>query len=314
MITKFNDVHPLIRNRVVLKIIFFAIFFNFILSCSSTDEVVEIINETPPEYYIAVDGVKTDFSTIDNPNLSVTVYNDAVVLGATLVGATPISLSLTYTKSGDFLRGTLFLYEGAPYNNQFNFRNYQNFPANFMQVHNFEINDVNNTLTIDFEGKLYSDVNNLASYHRNIRGILNKNFVRVNENLLSLFYQSIPQYCTALINGESWVAKEIGSESTFTAEDDYRFIIHIAENTPPGSFEFDPNSIGNYVKFQRFNLNSNSFEDYIVSGVISYSYREFHGARRYSHIGTFSFLATNPNNPAETIQVTDGVFRNFQTY
>lgn len=313
MIRNFYDIKSTIRAKAGLQIAFSLVFFSLFFSCSSNDEVVEVISETP-EYFIAVDGVKTDFSIDDNPNLTVTVYKDAVVLGATLTGATPISLSLTFTKSGYFLRGTLFMYEGAPYNNQYYFRNYQNFPANFLEVNNFEINELNNTLTIDFEGNLYSDDNNLSSYYRNIKGVVSKNFVRGNENLLSLFYQSIPQYCNALINEESWVAKEIGSESSFTAEDDYRFIIHIAENTAPGSFVFDSNSTDNYVKFERFNLNTYSFDEYIVSGVISYSYREFHGAQRYSHIGTFSFSATNPNNPAETIQISDGVFRNFQTY
>jgi hypothetical protein len=57
-----------------------------------------------------------------------------------------------------------------------------------------------------------------------------------------------------------------------------------------------------------------TYDYYIISGQVGYTYREYHGYTYYSFIGTFSFTATNPNNPTDIIQVTNGVFRSYQQF
>ena len=42
--------------------------------------------------------------------------------------------------------------------------------------------------------------------------------------------------------------------------------------------------------------------------------REFSKDHNYSFIGTFSFMAVNPNNSADVIQVTNGEFRSYQHF
>jgi hypothetical protein len=82
----------------------------------------------------------------------------------------------------------------------------------------------------------------------------------------------------------------------------------------PGNYNFTSDSNDNFIKISKFNTNTLSYDYYNVEGVLSHSYREFHGAKSYSYIGTFNLKAVNKNIPFDVIEIKDGRFRSFQTF
>jgi len=70
----------------------------------------------------------------------------------------------------------------------------------------------------------------------------------------------------------------------------------------------------NYITFSKFNTTTLTYDNYSVNGTLNNEYKEFHGMKLYSYFGSFNFTATNVNNPADVVQVTDGKFRYSQNY
>lgn len=291
------------------------------VGCSSSDENQ---NENPAlinPNKLTVDGVELP---IADPTMGYTGYSAYVYRNGDLftvvygnVGNlnqtdSMFNMTLVFTREGKFISGYMNFHSDHLYNQGYN--NFRNFPSNYFQAISMEINETTKRIKLNYLGKLYENPLSLSSESRNIQGIIDLPYTDNGNETPPLVYSGIEQYCRANLNSVPWKAWSEHTMSSFMSHDAYKIETHFANSPTPGSFAFNSASTDNYVRLSKFNTVTLTFDYYNVSGQVAYSYREFHGATRYSFIGTFSFTAVNPNNPADVIQVTDGVFRSYQQF
>lgn len=196
----------------------------------------------------------------------------------------------------------------------FNYRNYENYPSNYFDINIISLDEVNKRIKLNFSGKLYLNEADMNSESIEINGNLDILYEASESTYYGIVVNGIEQYCSANFNANRWIARNEKYLSVFTASDPYRIEIFFANSAAIGSYNFNPSSSENYVRLSKFNTSTLNYDYYNCTGVASYSYKEFHGLTRYSFIGTFSFIAVNPNDPSDIIQLTDGVFRSYQQY
>lgn len=195
------------------------------------------------------------------------------------------------------------------------YRNYKNFPDNYFDIDIISLDEVNHKIKVNFSGTVYRDWTDMNSESNDISGELDVYYAEVAEGFpFPIMINSVEQYCGADFNGTPWKAYFEHENGVFYSYDPYKVEIHFANSPSPGSYAFDQSTTDNYVRFYKFNPVTMVYDQYEASGTVAYSYREFHGGTRYSFIGTFNLTAVNPNNPSDTITVTNGNFRSYQQY
>ena len=316
--------HGLKNNYICSKVEYMRKFYLFTASlffmftgCSSDPIVQPVI---PENYvYLSVNDTKV-FSTDDQENLFVLtpayIYFDVIFVNIHYgkVGYIWNDLNLYISKEGKLIKAEL---QSRTAEMDVRYNNYKNFPLNYFAISDFEMDEATSRIKFKLDGKLYLDSNNLNSESVNLKGEFNTIYEKNLGVIRSYFfdnYSGLPQYCNAKINDELWTARFEATYGVFTSSDPYKFEIYFDQNVIPGSYDFNTGSTAAFIKFAKFNTTTLVFDYYEVEGIVSHSYREFHGANRYSFVGTYSFTATNPNNPSDVIQVTDGNFTSFQQY
>ncbi|MFY7666219.1 hypothetical protein [Flavobacterium sp.] len=265
-------------------------------------------------FKITLDGFTSDLENKDTDNefYEVTVSPNFVRLTCSLGGVYGNNLELLFTRKGEFVRGNLF-FNGYGDGN-YTFKNYRYFASNFFICEIIEINENTGKINMRFSGNLYENDLDLNSYSRAISGEITVSFLTSEDPILALQFQGTEQYCDCSINGEVWRPLYTTPMSTFWNEGPYEIKVSIAKLAPIGTHEIGSYNGQNNVSVRKFNPQTLTYEEFVVQGTVSYSYREFHGARFYSNIGTFSLNGVNSSNPQETIVIPDGVFRNYQQY
>ncbi|MEN9324138.1 MAG: hypothetical protein RL699_1918 [Bacteroidota bacterium] len=306
------------------KLIGILVVLVFLGGCSSTDPVTPNPDPDPvvPTDYckMSVDGTEFIFDPLQNnaPNAvyaQITgdkfkiTFNSLFFAGST----NWTRFELVFTKQGKFMSCTR--YSG--------FSSYKYYPAHYFNLTIDSLDEINKKIKLHFSGKIYLNKLNLNSEANDLSGELEMKYSGDETAYGGMTIgPGIPQFCTAKFNGTAWNALFEHSYSSFTAEDPYKIFIHFGVNaTQPGTY---PIQLGNsdangelnrqetYVAFYKFNTQTLQFDRYVVTGELAYSYREYHGGNEYSYMGTFHFTAVNPNDPNDTIQVTDGDFRSYQ--
>lgn len=201
--------------------------------------------------------------------------------------------------------------------------NYRNFPSNYFDIQILSINEVSKQIKLKLNGNLYLGAYyNLNTESIHIEADINAEFqiietANVNYLIYSHFSENSPlrdYFCSAKFNGVPWFARHQFLPGSLTNESPYKIDLNFDFNALPNDYPFNSASLNNCIKFSKFNTNTLSYDFYNVDGVLSYSYREFHGAGGYSYDGTFNIIATNPNDPADVINVSDGFFTCFQQF
>lgn len=298
------------KNSIMVT--FVALLVVFCCSCSSGTSA----EVSSADYFkMTVDGTEINFDTQPNSNQYNTAtlnhYNGKfkIILNSGFqAGSTNWNhYELEFDNNGNFLS---FKRNSNAYSN------YINYPAHYFNLTILALDQVNKKIKVGFSGKIYIDKENINSESNDISGEFLMSYAGdLSEPFSDLTMgPNIPQYCTAKINSNPWTAKFEGFYSIFTAEDPYKIVLHFGVNTQPGSYAINPTSTVDYIQFFKFNTQTLVYDSYDVTGVLAHSYREFHGDYDYSYIGTFNFTAVNPNNPSDTIQVTDGSFRSYQSF
>ena len=224
-------------------------------------------------------------------------------------------LGIKFFTNGKFLKAEQESIAVGINNFGIQYKNFYNFPANYFHVNIISIDEINNRIKATFQGKLYANQFNLDSESIDIEGdfdIIHKGSVSTPNYKIEAY--GVEQYCKAKINGALWTALWESPNGTFTSEDPYKIDIQFPQVATTGSYNLDSNSTNNYLKFSKYNTLTRVFDDYETKGVVSFSYREFHGASKYSFIGTFSFTAVNRNNPLDIVQVSEGTYRSYKIY
>lgn len=224
-------------------------------------------------------------------------------------------LSIVFDKNGKFIQAHQQSMDVGENNYTINYKNYRNFPANYFHINITSINEITKSIKFTISGKLYSNDSNFDSESIDLEGDFNLKYTGELGTTPPVFQVAgIDQHCVTKLNGAPWTALRELDYGEFTAEDPYKIEINFPLTVTAGSYNLIPSSTINYLRFSKFNTVTKTFDYYNLNGVVSQSYREFHGAGNYSLFGTFSFIATNPNNPSDFIQVTDGSFRAYQHY
>ena len=290
-----------------------------IASCTSSNNDSSDSNSNRLDRFnLLIDDVNFGLPNSQDINYQVTVSKKADIISLIMTNGdlnntdSMLNMSLNFTKNGKFLSGTLFFNSNNFFNPRYN--NFIDFPSNFFNCTLLELDEVNKRVKINFEGKLYENKNYITSDSRQISGQLNLPYTDNGTQSDPLVVNGIEQYCRANINSVSWFARFENSYSAFTDEGAYKIETHFVNSPTPGNYNFNSSSTVNYVKFSKYNPITMTYDYYTISGQVGYTYREYHGFTYYSFIGTFSFTATNPNNPADIIQVTNGVFRSYQQF
>jgi hypothetical protein len=188
------------------------------------------------------------------------------------------------------------------------YRNYPNFPGNYFNLQVLSNDTAKHRLKVAFSGNLYLSRNNLASETFEIDNCEFDLEYPEQSGVVSTMYTSgFLDNCSAKFNGVDWYATD-ETYGDFTTNDPYKIEIKLSSNTSPGSFDFTPSSTTNCIRLAKFNTLTLTYDYYDTTGSVAYTYKEFHGATYYTYVGTYSFTAVNPANPADVIQVTDGKY------
>lgn len=298
------------------KAILFLILTVLAIGCSSDED--GNASEGPVVLKLSIDGVEMNYPNNSPGGFTYNVHRkgDKYTLNASYGdygnADSTFSLAMTFTSSGKFISGKLDF--NSVNSVDASYANFIYFPSNYGQTTNFSIDETNKKIKFKFSGKLYADNRLITSDSRDIQGEVNMTYIDEGEDPFPIVINNIEQYCRANINAAPWFARFEHSFSSFTDEGAYKIETNFANSPTPGSYNFTSASTSNYVKFSKFNPVTMVYDYYNVNGVVAYTYREYHGFTYYSFIGTFSFTATNPNNPADVIQVTDGAFRSYQQF
>lgn len=282
--------------------------------CSSNDDNTTANNTN---FKLVVDGVEYNVPPRNNSeDLGGTIGKGGDKISISIVQGdlnntdSKLFLNLIFSTSGKFISGNMRFFSYNFFNPTY--YNFIHFPSNYFQVSSFNLDEVNKKIQMKFKGKLFENKELLNSDSRDIEVELNTDYTDNGNVSDPLTFNGIEQYCRANFNSTPWFARFEHTASSFTNEDAYKIETHFANTEATGSYNFTSSSTDNYVKLSKFNTVTLIYDYYNVTGQVAYTYREFHGANRYSFIGTFSFTAVNPNNPSDIIQVTNGEFRSYQ--
>lgn len=315
-----------------MRKLIYLFFFIISVNCSNDDSlnnnssnvvtppIDQTINPDGTYFHMKVNGA--NILILDTPpypsgfnGVSISRMGDIFEIGG--------SYGITYTTMGTHRLNIIFRKDGQLvtanqssqnfdlFSGELQYDNFLHYPDNYFTITISSIDEINKRIKGSFFGKLYLDKLNLDSESTSFEATFDWKYGEGGTTPF-ITVNGVPQYCSAKLNGNSWSALRENSYGTFTAGDPYKFDIHFDSNATVGSYNFTNSSTDNYVRFSKFNTTTRTFDYYNASGVITNSYREFHGANRYSYIGTYTFTAVNPNNPSDIIEVSDGSFRTYQ--
>lgn len=254
-----------------------------------------------------------------NGNTPITRKNDCITVGLNYgLGFMAHGLTIKFDSSGKLISASQ---RSTGQIGVWNYNNYRYFPSNYFDVNLISLDETTHRIKAKISGKVYLDKLNMNSEAMQLdididcpyyaEDTFNPTYLITSSDTRSF---SVPQYCNAKFNNLPWIARQEYTNGTFSSVDPYQVEVHFDLNSTPGSFAFNPSSTDNYIRFSKFNTTTMAFDYYNVTGTTGYTVREDHGFSTYMFLGTFSFTAVNPNNPADVITVTDGNFCSFQTF
>ncbi|MBL7885432.1 MAG: hypothetical protein JNJ52_01680 [Flavobacterium sp.] len=300
--------------------LFLLVFIIALSSCSDPDETMTPTDTTTPltDYFnLNIDGSEVSVVPFQGSFYGYKMTKKGEVFHLVAIHGESYEwfrLEFDFTEDGELISATK--QSNSTQYGTVNFYNYRNFPSNYFNIQILSIDQTAKKIKLKFNGNLYVSTTDIYSEDIYLDADINIPYEEIENTSTNYIvdHYLVEQYCSAKLNNIPWIARHEHSNSSFTSEDPYKIEINFASSSVPGSYPFTTSSTSNYLKFSKFNTTTLTYDYYNVTGVVAHSYREFHGAARYSFIGTFSFTATNPNNPADVITVTDGVFRSFQQY
>ncbi len=188
---------------------------------------------------------------------------------------------------------------------------FQNFTSHYFNFDIVAIDEATQMIKVNYSGKLYEDEYNINSDFSTVSGSFNVHYDVRTPIVPNIHFE-------AKIAGSDWYQVS-GGTSIYgssdvhlwqTSGDEYRLDLNINANTYSlGTFPYTSSSTANRVVLSKYDTATNQYVDYISSGTLSITDIADAGWSGKMLTGTFSFTAVNPDNPAQTIQVTDGSFK-----
>lgn len=195
------------------------------------------------------------------------------------------------------------------------FYSYRPYSSNFFKLNIEEIDVINKKIKFNFDGEMYSDPNNLLSEGKYVKGRIVADYIEVIPSVFGLKNK-------AKINGQDWIrtnSVQVNSGTTSYPnrciqneynDKEYRIKIYYQIGTTvTGTYNFTSADQIHKVEISKYDLLTNSYIDYNCTGQLKILYtfeRQINGE--------YSFTGINPNNPADVVTVTDGVFKIISLY
>jgi len=281
-------------------------------SGDDTNEQAQTVVPGDGQYFnLKVNGTDLSFDTtnIYSPNnYRFSIKGNVFTLAAHFG---PNHLLINFDKNGKFLGANLDV--PSVYDVFIGYDSYENFPSNYFNLRILSLDENAKRIKVSFFGKLYRFEDDLNSESFDIEsGEFDLKYEGDETAYSGIIFNYSHDNCSANFNGTPWVAtKEY--YGVFSTDDPYKLLIHFAPGMSPGTFNFSfPSSSATYVKLYKFNTSTLIYDEYEVTGQIAFTYKENHGANDYTYFGTFNCTAVNPENSADTIQITNGKFISYQ--
>lgn len=285
----------------------------FLVGCTNDDDQLEpaTTNPNPPvasdgQYFnLKVNGYELPFDVTQLYGVNtVALYKSGTqfALGIKTAGG---RIDVRFDENGKIINSRYF-HEWVM-NTNVSYFNYPHFPRHYFDLQILSHDVENQRMKVAFSGKLYLDSSDLNSETFDIDACEFDLVYQIRSLASDMYHHGFMYNCSAKFNGNSWYATQ-QRMNAFTTDDPYKVEIRFDPNTSPGSFDFTPASTNNRVRLSKFNTATLVYDYYDTTGSVAYTYKEFHGANKYTYVGTFSFTAVNPANPADVIQVTDGKY------
>ncbi len=307
-------------RRIFTILIFFALLS---AGCSNDDDTSNN-NENPvtntPYFKMKIGGVDLPFEVDRHFNFFNSAYlrraGDIFTLSGqySLVERGIGKFEIMFDKLGNIKSATLGG-QDPYYDISISYNNYKYFPEHYFDLDIISLDEATGKIKLSFSGIFYLDNKNQDSERLEASGEGLFLYDLGDEELYSgLKYGDFEIFCSANIGQMPWNANNReaitnGAPAIFTNYDPYKIEMFFApNNNPTATYNVTPSDTENYIRFSKFNTATLQYDEYNVNGQLAYHYKEWHGATDYTYFGTFNFTATNQNNPADIIQVTDGKY------
>ncbi|GGD19706.1 hypothetical protein GCM10011343_07800 [Flavobacterium orientale] len=187
-------------------------------------------------------------------------------------------------------------------------QNFQHFKSNYFTFELISINESQKKVKVSFSGNLYENNNDLSSPSITVSGSFDLPYTIQTSNIPGLGL-------SCKIAGNDWYETEFWDngfwsvDRKFISDDENMIIMKFTdEEIQTGNYNFSTSS-GNLIQLAKYDVATNTYIEYDTVGSLTISSNtEFSKLIRIVE-GTFSFTATNPTNPSDQIQVTNGVFK-----
>lgn len=283
--------------KKITQIIAFLSISLFVASCSSDGDGDGGSSGGPNNSNFKLNG-----TTIALTDVGAQKSENTLFIYATTEDETDIEL--LFNKFGNLERITVATMEP----NYTDYYNYKHFNSNYFDFNLISINENTKRVKVSFSGKLYEESDDLNSESITVSGSFEVNYVDV-EPLDAGF----GTFCK--IGGNNWYSTDGWDEGWFNVnkkvisdnEDMLTFRFEEA-SIPVGNYVFTPTS-ANRVTLSKFDTTTKTYVDYDCTGSFNIQ-SNLSGLNFRTIEGTFSFTAVHPTNSSQTIQVTNGTFKN----
>lgn len=279
-------------KKIILLFIGFAV-----LSCTSSDND----DNTPLPDAFTIDGV----SAVEVQKSISLVDNNYYVVSISDLSDPTRLLHLSFSKYGNLI-------SAGTSTNSIEYENYPYFSSNYFSFEMSEADSEGN-FTVDFSGKVYQNKTDMNSAFKTISGHIKfQTIVEYPEE-----YWTTKMGVYADVDGKDWFSRFTNSShaydsgywtSYFISDDNFRLVFNMSgSSTVNGVYNFTPASEHDWIRVEKFNTATLSYEPWNTQGTFTITGRHQPFQGEYYMDGTFSLTATNPLNPAEVVHFNNGV-------
>lgn len=283
--------NQIIKKMKTIKLLSFLFLSILITSCSSEDDSGD---STPSSSFI-VNGSNITLTSAT----ALRVENTLQIVASASDGS---SMDLTFDKFGNLGEVRYF---DAEFNSN---ENFQHFKANYFTFNLISINETQKKVEVSFSGNLYEEEDDLNSASIVVSGSFNLPYTEQTPTISGLGL-------SCKIAGTDWYDVEFWDngfwsvDRKFISDDEYMIIMKFTDEAiQPGSYNFTTSS-ENGIQLAKYDTETNTYIEYNAVGTLTISSNSEFSPLISVVDGTFSFTATNPSNPSDQIQVTNGTFK-----
>lgn len=278
------------------------LFLSFLVSCSSSNDDAPTV---PSEYFnLKYEGVTanvTQFQAVKRERR----------IAVTAVAEDGLGIAFEFNELGDIGEASVYPATAAASASYDYISNYRNYPSNYFTFTLVNLDSQAKTVEVSFSGNLYEDSYALGGVTKLIEGSFKVKYTEVAAEVPGLGF-------SADFNGSTFLdSNGLNSGGFFSGSDislinynssEYIFSLNVNhDNTATGTYNFNSSSSVNNVVLSKFDIPSESYIDYSTVGVLNITEKTV-GPQLTIIAGTFSFIATNPNDNSQ-ITVTNGNFK-----